>query len=55
MPAHELTTVRIMSTDANHAAVLALIDELLAIGPREPTPTLGDRPREELAVGVAGE
>jgi hypothetical protein len=54
--AHAAKAIR-KHTDASHAAVLALVDELLAIGPRESVPELPDRPvsREELAAGLAGE
>jgi len=54
--AHAAKSIR-KHTDASHAAVLALVDELLAIGPRGSVPELPDRPvsREELAAGIAGE
>lgn len=50
--AHAAKSIR-KHTDASHAAVLALVDELLAMEPRDAGPSA--RSREELALGVAGE
>lgn len=54
--AHAAKAIR-KHTDSSHAAVLGLIDELLAIGPRESAPAIADRSatREELPAGVAPE
>jgi hypothetical protein len=54
--AHAAKSIR-KHTDSSHTAVLALIDELLAIGPRESVLELADRSmaREELPAGVASD
>ena len=54
--AHAAKSIR-KHTDSSHAAVLGLIDELLAIRPRESAPERADRSvtRAELPAGVASE
>jgi len=54
--AHAAKSIR-KHTDSSHTAVLALIDELLAIRPRESAPGPADRSvaRAELRAGVASE
>ena len=54
--AHAAKSIR-KHTDSSHSAVLGLIDQLLAIGPRESTPDVAHRSvsREELTVGIASE
>lgn len=52
--AHAAKSIR-KHTDASHAAALALVDELLAMVPREETTVTQAWPREELAAGLASE
>jgi hypothetical protein len=54
--AHAAKSIR-KHTDSSHTAVLGLIDELLAMGPRESAPERADRSltRQELPVGVTSE